>query len=579
MKGEADPFDRKATEYLKLAGEWLEGPGKVLDTWNARQGAWAEGSHYTFHETVRTLIMTLHAYRTASDTDYLGRSEKPYGNFVAGTGRFLIACTRPDLTFERTGDVLPSRALASITVPLTVEMLASGLDDGDERARLRSFSRELCEAYGEKALDPSFDWGMRVFFDARAGTTPSYRTLPLAMRLGAGTDEHIVFRNGWDADSTVITILAGNHYTDHQHFDKGSFLIYHGGGLAVDSGTYDDMYKAGGHWNNYATRTLAHNCLLVHDPAEPVPAGYANDGGQLVLRGLQHHGDWRSYVGHAEKERLSAARVAAFEADGSSHHYVRCDLARAYGDKVRSYEREFVYLPAADFLVVLDRVRAARPEFRKVWLLHFQDRPAVDSAAGAVEVRRSGELELGNRTVRYDGMLRLRTLLPEKRIITVVGGPGFEYFNAFTGLNYPPENPARANAPREAGNWRIEVSPADNSTEDVFLNTFQFSRGLEVRTLAADSPGWTGVEIPGHVLVFSREVDGSASLPLRYRADASGPSGHLVFNLPPRAELIIRVNGKTIPARATPSGILKFEDRGQTPATGFKVIEISSKRP
>jgi hypothetical protein len=176
-------------------------------------------------------------------------------------------------------------------------------------------------------------------------------------------------------------------------------------------------------------------------------------------------------------------------------------------------------------------------------------------------------------------MLRLRTLLPEKRIITVVGGPGFEYFNAFTGLNYPPENPARANAPREAGNWRIEVSPADNSTEDVFLNTFQFSRGLEVRTLAADSPGWTGVEIPGHVLVFSREVDGSASLPLRYRADASGPSGHLVFNLPPRAELIIRVNGKTIPARATPSGILKFEDRGQTPATGFKVIEISSKRP
>jgi hypothetical protein len=580
MKGEGNPFDRKAVDYLKLAREWLEGPGRVLDTWKAREGVWAEGSHYTFHETVRTLIMMLHAYRTATDTDYLGRIEKGYGNFVARAGRFLIACTRPDLTFERTGDVLPSRALASITVPLTVEMLASGLSDGAEKSRLRSFSRALCEAYGEKALDPSFNWGMRMFSDARAPLTPSFRTLPLAMRLGAGTDEHIVFRNGWNVDSTQITILAGSHYTDHQHFDKGSFLIYHGGGLAVDSGTYDSMYKAGGHWNNYATRTLAHNCLLVYDPGEPMPAGYANDGGQLVLRGLQHHGDWQSYLNHAEKEKLRAARVTAFEADGRLHHYVRCDLASAYGDKVRSYEREFAYLPDADFLVVLDRVRAATPEFKKLWLLHFQDRPVIHGAS-LVEVRRSGELDLGHRVVRYDGSLLLRTLLPENRTVTAVGGPGFEYFNPFTGVNYPPETPGRASAPRESGTWRIEVSPAEAAADDLFLNAFQFAAGsdqpvAEVRALTGERRDWVGLQLMARpmirVMLFSGNPDGAAiPLPLRYGIDSDGPARHLILNLPAGEKVSIRVNGKPLAAHAvSPSGILSFEDRSK----GGRTIEI-----
>ena len=104
---------------------------------------------------------------------------------------------------------------------------------------------------------------MRIFFDPRAPATPSYKTLPLFMRLGAGTYEQFLFRNGWGPDSTAITILAGDHFTDHQHFDKGQFLIYHRGGLAVDSGAYDRMYQPDRHANEYAPRTLAHNCVLV----------------------------------------------------------------------------------------------------------------------------------------------------------------------------------------------------------------------------------------------------------------------------------------------------------------------------
>ena len=155
LRGEAEPFDARAREYLAMAALWLEGPGRVLDTWKVRQGAWSEGSHYTFHETLRTLIMTLHAYRTATGTDYFPRIRSEYGDFVARSGRFLIASVRPDLTFERIGDITASRVFAAITVPLTVEMISCGLDDVAEAARLRSFARELEDSYGDKALAPT----------------------------------------------------------------------------------------------------------------------------------------------------------------------------------------------------------------------------------------------------------------------------------------------------------------------------------------------------------------------------------------------------------------------------------------
>jgi hypothetical protein len=244
LKGEPEPYNSKGIEYLAVAQRLLEAPGMVLDTWNAREGAWAEGSHYTFHETLRNLILMLAAYRSAGDTDYFARAARDYGNFPSKAGRFLIACTRPDMTFVRTGDTAPNRVQAYQTVPGLVEMLAAGLTDPQETARFRSFTDALLEAYGDKAVYPAYDWGMRIFYDPAAPRTPSYKTLPLAMRTGAGTYDQIVFRNGWGPDSTHIAIIAGDHFTDHQHFDKGQFLIYHRGGLTIDGGTYDEIGRA-----------------------------------------------------------------------------------------------------------------------------------------------------------------------------------------------------------------------------------------------------------------------------------------------------------------------------------------------
>jgi heparin/heparan-sulfate lyase len=593
LRGEAEPFDQRAREYLAMAALWLERPGKVLDTWKARQGAWSEGSHYTFHETLRTLIMTLHAYRTATGKDYFPRIKVEYGNFVARSGRFLVASVRPDLTFERIGDITPSRVYAAITVPLTLEMISCGVEDAAEAARLRSFARELEDAYGEKALSPEFDWGMRVFHDPDAPLTPSYRTLPLSMRMGAGTSEQIMFRNGWGPDSTLITILAGDHYTDHQHFDKGHFLIYRRGGLLVDSGVYDTLYKPHSHWTEYACRSLAHNTLLVFDPRQVFAEGYGNEGGQNVLRGLQHHGDWQTYLAHYKEERLDTAQVLGYAFDERNHYgYLHCDLTRAYSDKVSACDRQFVYLPANDFLVVYDRITSARPEFVKRSLLHFQESPSIDGdtpkpgissfrGARVTRVRRSGELVLGCSAVKYAGELVVHTLLPFRHDVIAVGGKGFEYYNSFQGINYAPSLPDRERQVREAGGWRIEIAPTVPACEDQFLTALQILDGgvgsvADARLVTDRKKKMFGVHYAAapldQIICFSaRQKEGPVSLPLRYDVSSTSAARHLHVDLPPSREIVVEVNGR-VHYRGTVSdqGILSFEDG----ATGRRTVVV-----
>ncbi|MFN7994483.1 MAG: heparinase II/III family protein [Bryobacteraceae bacterium] len=577
LHGEPKPYGPKATEYLDLAREFLEGRGRVLDTWKAREGAWAEGSHYTFHETVRNLVMMLAAYRSAGDTDYFDVVRQRYGNFLAGTGRFIIDCTRPDMTFVRTGDTSANRVAPNLTVPVTVEALAAGLGVSEDAARLRSFGDAIVETYGDNAVHPFFRWGMRIFSDPSASRTPSYRTLPLALRMGAGTTEHIVFRNGWTPESTHITILAGDHFTDHQHFDTGQFLIYHRGALTVDGGAYDELYKPNGHWNEYADRTIAHNCLLIYDPVQVFPKGYGNDGGQNVLRGLQHHGDWQSYMEHREREQLHAGKVIAYEQDPAGRFdYVGVDLKEAYGNKVSSYDREFVYLPRQDYLVVLDRVRAASADLKQRWLLHFQDEPVIDGSRPQPGVTNFPNAQLT--TERRGGALFVHTLLPERHTVTAVGGPGYEYFNSFAGKNYPPVNARTAAEPRESGRWRIEVSPAAPSASTQFLHALEVADGpaktpVETRLVSDREGQLTGVQLA--LNVQNQVVAFASALPVSYELEAAAPTEHILVELFPARDVTVAVNGRRVPFQKTGSqGTLVFSDRG----LGHRKIVISARR-
>ncbi len=582
LQGEPAPYHQKSLDYLQLAGEWIEGPGKVLDTWKARRGAWSEGTHYTFHETLRNLVMTFQAYRTASDRNYFSILERKYDNFLAQSGQFLIASTRPDWTMDPIGDCSPSRALPLITVPVTLLALADGVSDTRESDRIRSFVDEVVAVYGDAAVPPVFAWGMRIFSNPKTPGS-SFRSYPLFQRFGPGTDERIIWKNGRGDKSTQITIIAGGHYTDHQHLDKGQFLIYHGGGLAVDGGTYDSLYKPQGHWNNYACRTLAHNCLLLYDPEEPVPAGYNRDGGQKILRGLQHHGDWLTYRSHAKREDLDTGAVVAYDAnEKAGYAYLRCDLTGAYPKKVSSYDRQFLYLPDQEILLVYDRALPFSRQIQTAWLLHFQEPPVFEGlsvTAGISEIpkgnllsiKRQGNFQSGIHQVTYDGSMVVHTLLPEDPVRKVIGGAGFEYYSRYDGKNYPPVDARNAAPPRDPGAWRLEVNDASPREEIRYLHLLEMGPAIshevsKVSLIHDKDRRITGAfrekSKESQVVFFSRSFKTiPVQLPLTYEIDSRGPVRHLLTELLGLSLVEVEVNGKRLmTARISAQGVLDFRD-------------------
>jgi hypothetical protein len=406
------------------------------------------------------------------------------------------------------------------------------------------------------------------------------------LRLGAGTDERIVWRSGWDEDSTMITILAGNHYTDHQHLDKGHFLIYHRGGLTADGGAYDNLYKPHAHWNDYSSRTLAHNCLLLYDPDEVMPTGYANEGGQKILRGVQHHADWFAYVDHARKEHLDTGTVLAYDANEKRKYaYVKVDLSQAYTGKASLYERQFLFLPEWSLLLVHDRVQTLRSSIQPRWLAHFQDRPAFNGEPvregvssfplpGLIEVKRQGQFEQGNHLARYDGQLRLLPLLPANAELRVVGGAGYEFYNPFNLTNYPPSNLKTLAPPRESGSWRIELLDKASNKEICFLNALQaggpdegawFNLVQNIKDQAGKMEGAHLKSPHGQLLVLMAAAGERDPIrfPVAYSLDSEGPTRHVLTGLLGMAQAELEINGRKL-GRVTTSaqGVLDFSDQG-----------------
>jgi hypothetical protein len=588
-------FEASAAEYLSVAMDWLEGPGGVYEAAAARGGAWPEGSQYSFTECTRLLVWMLQALRSATDDDPFAAIRVGHGDFLRGTARFYVAMTRPDFTLERLGDLNQFKALLRDQHRCVLEALAAGLrrDGGepDTPALLAHFSDLVHARYGGRDTHRNFNWAMILWGEPDAPRDAvAYAAQPLLQVFGRGTMDLVVVRHGWDEDGTMITFQAGDHYADHQHFDKGAFTLYHRGALAIDSGAYDKMYSA--HHRNWATRTVAHNAPLVFDPGLTRPADYANDGGQRVLRGLQHHARWSDFLAHRDAEHLDAADLRCAEhgrapalaaAEGASPPspapfagwaVAQAELAGAYGPGVRSLRRTLAYWPAPQVVVVHDDFDLTAP-LEVAFQLHTQKPPQAagagvpvpgDTLLGPVPwwlVDASGTIDLGIQRIRYDGRLFLRTLAPAAATVRRIGGPGFEW--RLNGVNHKPAG--NAGAPREAGAWRIQVQPARAAARTRLIHALQLGDASLFQMVPARAleggEGWSGAHVSGApeaaLMVAS---GGRGHLPLRYDIDAALPCLHLVVGLEPGALVEVRSGTVVRRLRVSDEGIVAFEDRG-----------------
>ena len=326
-------------------------------------------------------------------------------------------------------------------------------------------------------------WVMYPFlFDGGDGGVKPYsaeelENLPIHARHFENLGQ-IIMRSGWKPDSTYCTFTAGAKLHQHKHHDENNFTIYKHDFLALDSGTRGVETD----WNlkYYYAQTVAHNCILIRRPNEPLPSywgpvypgpeGKTNDGGM--------------YNG--------SAKVLAFETN-DSYTYIASDATGLYGKKCTEAVRQFIHL-LPDTFVVYDRVGAAVPSDAKAWLLHTKDEPRIE---GRLLTADSGK-----------GRLFCETILPENATLTKIGGPGKEFLS--NGKNWEPDTAFLASAERATkrtgrgpyfGAWRLEVSPGAARENDRFLHVLTATdtatqKPPKVRKVSENGRDGVVVELP-----------------------------------------------------------------------------------
>lgn len=299
-------------------------------------------------------------------------------------------------------------------------------------------------------------------------------------------------RSSWDEDATYFFFKAGDRFTAHQHLDNGHFLIYKYEELAGDGGIYDTF--DGNHAVNYYCRTIAHNTVLIKDPAETWnnirawKGRMVNDGGQT--HSWPHHNGSVSDAVEWEKGRAlyDIADLNAFQ-DHGDWLYTSGDLTRSYSkNKLEEFTRQIVYIRPGTF-IVFDRVRGTKPEYAKTWLLQAMNVPE----------RRDGCLVVTNGR----GRLFVQTLLPKNPSVKLVSGTDL---HVVEGWACPPD--------REIGRMvrcRVEVSPAVQSKQVWFLHVLTATDSKIESVPAAnlsERDGKIEVQAVGYSITFEKNTDG-----------------------------------------------------------------------
>ena len=352
----------------------------------------------------------------------------------------------------------------------------------------------------------------------------SFDDLPLTKYSGypMGT---MVARTGWEMgvesrDAVVQMHIGQICYSNHHHRDFGTFQVYYRGLLAMDTGVYqageDSMYGTD-HWRDYYQQTLAHNGIMIFDPATLD----VDHGGQQVI--TRETRTLESLL--SEDRRLGQVTGWAFGPDERQprYSYLAGDITEAYGKKATRVVRSMVTLNMDDeaypcVLFVYDQVVSSNPTFKKAWYLHSLQEPGIDGMQTTIVS--DGEAFHGG---QYGGQLAVETLLPQNARIEKVGGPDKACWNEATQRDYSPDLSSKRSRGDELGAWRIEVIPSEPAEDDRFLNVLTT---MDVGTSAPkveklESETLVGAYVVGHAVLFNKtdaildrasfEVPGAAS--------------------------------------------------------------------
>jgi len=324
----------------------------------------------------------------------------------------------------------------------------------------------------------------------------------------------MVARTGWDTvvSLTSATVVAEmriveRYFSNHQHLDAGSFQIYYKGPLAINSGIYGGTEGEYGssHFLNYYQRSIAHNSMLIYNPAERFTwhgNAVSNDGGQRFPANAAEPLNLNELM----RDDYITGKVLAHDFGPDpikpEYSYLKGDITRSYTNKVRNHQRAFVFLdfdnpqiPAA--LIVHDYVVSSNANFKKTWLLHCVQEPTFDGNVTTIVRNEKG----------YNGKLVNTTLLPlsSNTHLAKIGGAGKEF--SVGGINYAQYLSNPSNNAWDGAIWRVELSSKAASETDVFLNVMQVTDANNNRLLsveAIETTALTGTQIADRIVMFSK---------------------------------------------------------------------------
>jgi heparin/heparan-sulfate lyase len=317
-------------------------------------------------------------------------------------------------------------------------------------------------------------------------------------------------RTGWtmgpDSRDVIVYMRAGGtFFGNHQKRDMGTFQIYYRGPLAISSGYYGPYGDA--HWR-YSHETLASNGLLIFDPNERLSKKQINSGGQIIPNdGEDHPIDLETIRNGGYEQGDVTAHAFGPDSMRPEYAFIAGDITRAYGAKAGLVARSMATLFTGDarypaILVLFDRMVAAQPEFRKTWLMHTVQEPAIEGNGATVSCDNSttGGIHRGG------GKLDLRSFLPEDAEIRKIGGPGREFWVDSPGTNYAIQKNEKS-LPTELAAWRVEISPKQARRDDEFLTALTV---MDVETEATppvrrlEGSNVVGVAILDRAVLFNR---------------------------------------------------------------------------
>ena len=368
---------RITAECTAVVDNWQQGYVPTLDQVGAGGGhhmGWMYGSAYS---SVEPMLMWWSA------TGVLWN-----GQFLREAAYFSLYAIDEAFNVPASGDAFGTYFTESLRSQVAMSA-AFGND-----AYAEHLAQRLPAAWGPHAVIRSI---------VKSDVTPKAPDdLPLSRHFsGSG---FVVARSTWTGAPALMTFKSSPFYSyNHHHRDENSVVLSYKGALLTDGGFYDAYGSS--HHQNFFTRSIAHNTLLVDLPGENF-RGWSNDGGQWIPA------SW------ADEPTTVADLAGPAKLDGIERYaardgvtWTRGNASKAYSaSKVTGYLRDVLFVPHPEdhplpVMLVVDRVTlpTAR-EARIAWQLAVA--PTLDAATSAQPSVASGDFPRRKRKPTASSMWR-----------------------------------------------------------------------------------------------------------------------------------------------------------------------------